>query len=139
MTKDVFLALAAVGWADGNLDADEADAIVKAALEAGLDLKDIEPIEDATQSRVELSSIDTSNMNATDKRFVLAVACWIASLDGELARGEAETIAEIAKQLGIDAEERNDLEIMVRQVAYESGGDSPFQYDLGALHEKVAT
>ena len=36
MGRDVFLALAAIGWADGNLDADEADAIVSAAVEVGL-------------------------------------------------------------------------------------------------------
>ena len=31
---DVFLALASVAWADGKLDGDEADAIVRAALDA---------------------------------------------------------------------------------------------------------
>ena len=30
--RDVFLALAAVGWSDGKLDAEEADAIVRTAL-----------------------------------------------------------------------------------------------------------
>jgi hypothetical protein len=29
--RDVYVALAAVGWADGKLDQDEADAIVRAA------------------------------------------------------------------------------------------------------------
>src|SRR5262249_21185453 len=36
--RDVFLALAAVGWADGKLDEEEADAIVRTALEEGLEL-----------------------------------------------------------------------------------------------------
>ena len=31
--RDVYVALAAVGWADGHLDQDEADAIVRTALE----------------------------------------------------------------------------------------------------------
>ena len=36
MGRDVFIALAAIGWADGTLDADEADAIVRAALDLAL-------------------------------------------------------------------------------------------------------
>jgi len=39
--RDVFLALAAVGWADGKLDADEADAIVRTAAEEGLPIEQI--------------------------------------------------------------------------------------------------
>ena len=37
--KDVFIALAAVAWADGTLDPDEADAIVRAAVDEYLDAK----------------------------------------------------------------------------------------------------
>jgi len=36
--KDIFVALAAIAWADGQLDPDEADAIVRAAVDEGLSL-----------------------------------------------------------------------------------------------------
>jgi hypothetical protein len=36
LNKDVFLALAAIAWADGSLDPDEADGIVRAAVDEGL-------------------------------------------------------------------------------------------------------
>ena len=42
--RDVYIALAAVGWADGNLDQEEADAIVRTALEEGLDIAEIAEI-----------------------------------------------------------------------------------------------
>ncbi len=42
--KDVFVALAAIAWADGALDPDEADAIVRAAVDLGVDLEDIASI-----------------------------------------------------------------------------------------------
>ena len=44
--RDVFLALAAIGWADGKLDEEEADAIVRTALEEGLELEEIGEIEE---------------------------------------------------------------------------------------------
>jgi tellurite resistance protein len=37
--RDVFIALAAVAWADGTLDPDEADAIVRAAADLGVELE----------------------------------------------------------------------------------------------------
>jgi hypothetical protein len=46
--RDVFMALAAVAWADGKVDPEEADAIVRTALEEGLDLDEIADIEQAT-------------------------------------------------------------------------------------------
>lgn len=136
--KDVYLALAAVGWADGELDADEADAIVKTALEAGLDLEAVKEIEAATKAPVALDTIDVEALSAVDRRFVMAVASWMATLDGELAAGEAETLDALAGQLGVSAQDRADLDIVVREVAYASGGDSPFAYDLLALRARVA-
>src|SRR5206468_12674692 len=43
--RDVFIALAAIGWADGKLDSEEADAIVRTALEEGLAIDEISEIE----------------------------------------------------------------------------------------------
>ena len=61
--RDVFLALAAIGWADGKLDAEEADAIVRTALEEGLELDEISEIEEATKTPIDLSVIDRSAMS----------------------------------------------------------------------------
>ncbi|MCB9613963.1 MAG: DUF533 domain-containing protein [Sandaracinus sp.] len=137
--KNVYLALAAVGWADGNLDADEADAIAKLALEDGLDLEEVDAVERSIRTPVTIADVDLSNLAAEDRHFVYAVAAWLATLDGELADGENETLDAIAAKLGLDAETTHDLEILVRQVAYESGSDRPFDYDLGKLRDKAAT
>jgi hypothetical protein len=65
--RDVFIALSAVGWADGKLDPDEADAIVRTALEEGLELDEIVEIERATKSpsngrhRLKLTKDDCSS------------------------------------------------------------------------------
>ena len=67
MGRDVYLALAAVGWADGRLTREAADAIVRTALEEGLDLEDIAAIEDATKQPVELGEIDRMKMSKADR------------------------------------------------------------------------
>ena len=43
-------------WADGKVDADEADAIVRAAADEGLSLEEIGDIEQAARTRIDLSA-----------------------------------------------------------------------------------
>lgn len=80
--RDVYLALAAVGWADGKLDQEEADAIVRTALEEGLDITEIAEIEAATKEPIDLGVIDRKNLSKEDRLFVYGVACWLTRLDG---------------------------------------------------------
>ncbi|MCS6899342.1 MAG: hypothetical protein NZX77_06190 [Polyangiaceae bacterium] len=47
LPKEVFLALAALGWADGNLDENEGVALLRAAREAGLSEGELEEIKGA--------------------------------------------------------------------------------------------
>ena len=70
--RDVFLALAAVGWADGHLDQDEADAIVRTAIDEGLDLEVIAEIEEATRQPMDIGRIDRSKLTKEDRLFVYA-------------------------------------------------------------------
>ena len=78
LRKDIFVALAAIAWADGRLDSDEADAIVRAAADEGLSLEEIAAIEESTKERIDLGVVDRSSMSKEDRLFVYAVACWIA-------------------------------------------------------------
>jgi len=131
--RDVYLALAAVGWADGHLDADEADAIVKAALEEDLELDEIAAIEAATKTHTPLGELDASGLTTADKLYVYGVASWITRLDQEITAEEETMLGEIAEQLGLDDTQRADTDIAVVQIAYLSEDERPFGYDLGAL------
>ena len=86
--RDVYIALAAVGWADGQLDQEEADAIVRTALEEGLDLEAIAEIEQATKQPIDIGVIDRKNLSKEDRLFVYGVAAWITRLDGVVSEGE---------------------------------------------------
>jgi len=132
------LALAAVGWADGHLDPDEADAVVKAALEEGLDLAEIELIEGATKEPTSLGHLDLTGLSRPDRLYVYGVASWMTRLDQEITADEQAMLAQIGTQLGLDEEERADTDIAVAKIAYLSEDERPFGYDLKALRRLLA-
>ena len=70
--RDVFVALAAIAWADGNLDSDEADAIVRAAVEEGLDLDEIAALEAETSTKVGRGRIDRATHTKENTLFCIA-------------------------------------------------------------------
>lgn len=138
LSRDVFLALAAIAWADGTLDADEADAIVRAAVDAGLELDEIESIEAATKTRIELGAIDLSNLKREDRVLVYAIACWIARLDGRVTTEESDALGGLAERLGVPERPQALAETLVREVAALPEGDRPARYDLDRLRRLIA-
>ena len=131
--RDVFVALAAVAWADGTLDADEADAIVRAAVDEGLSLEEIAEIEQATKNKVDLGVVDRAGLSKEDRLFGYAVACWIARMDGQVKPEESEVLAQLGEKLGIPERPRGAAEAVAREVAEMPEGDRPARYDLAAL------
>jgi uncharacterized membrane protein YebE (DUF533 family) len=131
--KDVFVALAAIGWADGELDPDEADAIVRAAADAGLELEEIAAIEEATRKRVDLGRIDKGALSKDDRLFVYAIACWIAQLDGKVTDEESGALGRLAEELEVPERRRAHAEKRAAEVAALPEGDRPARYDLAKL------
>jgi uncharacterized membrane protein YebE (DUF533 family) len=131
--SDVFVALAAIAWADGQLDADEADAIVRAAIDEGLSLEEIAAIEESTKQPVDLGVIDRKGMSKDDRLFVYAVACWIARIDGRVTPAESDALAKLGERLGVPERPRVQAEAIAREVAERPEGDRPARYDLAGL------
>jgi uncharacterized tellurite resistance protein B-like protein len=138
LRKDVFVALAAVAWADGQLDPDEADAIVRAAAEEGLSLEDIADIEASTSERIDIGVIDRAGLSKEDRLFVFAVASWIARMDGKVTDEENETLAKLGERLGVPDRARVHAEAIVGEVAELPEGDRPARFDLAALRRILA-
>lgn len=133
LRRDVFVALAAVAWADGSLDQDEADAIVRAAVDEGLSLEEVAEIEDATKNKVDLGVIDRAGLSKEDRLFIYAVACWIARMDGAVTSSESDALAQLGERLGIPERPRGAAEAVAREVAEMPEGDRPARYDLAAV------
>jgi uncharacterized membrane protein YebE (DUF533 family) len=139
--RDVYIALAAVGWADGNLDPEEADAIVRTAADEGLPLEEIAEIEAATKSPVDIGEIDRRGMTKEDRLFVYAVAAWMTWLDGEVSDAEVEALRKLGDALKIPDGPRDHADVIMREVAHMSDDIRPMRYDLAALrriiHERL--
>jgi tellurite resistance protein len=134
--RDVFIALAAVGWADGQLTPEGADAIVRTALDEGLDLDEIRAIEEATKTRVDVGVVDKMAMSKADRLYVYAVASWIASLDGAVTAKEEEALGKLGAALGVPEAPRRHADEIMRQIALE--GDRPMRFDLPRLRATLA-
>jgi len=135
--RDVFLALAAIGWADGRLDPEEADAIVRTALEEGLELEEIAEIEEATKHPIDIGVIDRSNMSKADRLFVYAVASWMTRLDGAIDAKETEALAKLGEALRIPARPRESADAIAQEIALYAEGDRPARYDLKRLRDTL--
>ena len=134
--RDVYVALAAVGWADGNLDQEEADAIVRTALEEGLELSEIAEIEAATKQPIDLGVIDRKNLSKEDRLFVYAVACWLTRLDGVVTEAESTALAKLGEALKIPDKPRAIVDGIAQEVA-NRGDDRPDRYDLRGLRRTI--
>ncbi len=135
--RDVYIALAAVGWADGELDQEEADAIVRTALEEGLELEEIQEIEEATKNPVDIGVIDRKNMSKEDRLFVYAVASWISRIDGKVSSEETDALAKLGEALKVPDAPRKHADAIAQEVADLSEDDRPARFDLLALRRII--
>ena len=135
--RDVYLALAAVGWADGKLDQDEADGIVRAAAEEGLEIEELTEIENATKNPIDLGVIDRHGLSKEDRLYVYGVACWIARMDGVVSDGEKAALKKLGEALKVPDRPREIVDRIVEDVAALSGDSRPSRYDLHALRAVI--
>jgi len=135
--RDVYIALAAVGWADGKLDQEEADAIVRTALEEGLDIDEIAEIEAATKNPIDLGVVDRKNLSKEDRLFVYGVASWITRLDGVVTEKEEQALAKLGDALKVPPKPRAVVDGLAQEVAALSD-DRPARYDLVALRRIIS-
>jgi uncharacterized membrane protein YebE (DUF533 family) len=136
--RDVFIALAAVGWADGQLDQEEADAIVRTALEEGLELDEIAEIEDATKTRIDVGVIDRKGLSKEDRLFVYGVAAWIARVDGVVTDSETAVLGKLGDMLKVPPRPREIVDKIVQDVATMSDDVRPARYDLSGLRRIIS-
>jgi uncharacterized membrane protein YebE (DUF533 family) len=135
--KDVFIALAAVGWADGKLDGNEADAIVRCALEEGLDLEEVNAIEEATKSPVDVGAIDLTGMSKADRLFIYAVGCWITRVDGNVAPEEKKALDNLGAALKLPEKPRQHASDIAAEVGTVGETDEPAFYNLPMLRKTL--
>jgi uncharacterized membrane protein YebE (DUF533 family) len=115
--RDTLIALAAIGWADGTLDPEEAEAIRGAAGQLSLAPDQLQAVEQALQNPVAIEEVETVRMSRTTRLFTYAAAAWVAHIDGQLAATERQALDLLAERLGLSNVARERAEGMVQDMA----------------------
>jgi uncharacterized membrane protein YebE (DUF533 family) len=136
-----FVALAAVGWADGTLKRSEATALVDAARKHGLEGADLAAVEQSTRSAVALDAFDPGAMSAWDRVVTYALASWLARLDGVQSADESAVLRRLGERLGLDDGLRQRAASAAFDIAVLPDGGRPDRYDfvklVARLREKL--
>jgi hypothetical protein len=135
LPKESFLALAAIGWADGSLQRVEGIGLLRAATECGLSGEDLAEVERAakTETRASLADIDLRGLSRWKQVLTYALASWFAALDGVVSTSEHETLVKVGDKLGLDPALRVRATAVANDIACLPGGGRPERYDFVKL------
>lgn len=137
LPKQSFLALAAIGWADGSLHAIEATGLLRAAREAGVTGDDFAEIEHAVANKTSLDAIDVSNLGAWEQVLTYALAAWLAQLDGVVSTSEKGPLTDLGDRLGLAQPLRVRAAAAANDIACLPGGGRPERYDFQKLAARL--
>jgi hypothetical protein len=138
LPRQAFVALAAVGWADGRLMRSEATALVDAARKHGVEGDDLAEVERSTRDAVSFEAFDPGDMSARDRVLTYALASWMAGLDGVQSSDETETLRKLGVRLGLKESVRERAAAAAFDGAVLPGGGKPDRYDFDALLARLA-
>lgn len=137
LPKQAFVALAAVGWADGTLSRSEATALVEAARKHGLDGADLADVEASTKSRVALDAFEPGDLGQWDRVVTYALASWLARLDGVQSTSETDTLRMLGERLGLAGGVRERAASAAFDVSVLPQGGRPDRYDFARLVDQL--
>lgn len=137
LPKDALLALAAIGWADGNLDKEEGMALLHAARDSGLTPEEIADVEAVTRKAITIPEVETIRLTRGDRVITYALATWLARLDGVVTPEERDTLVLLGDRLGLPDGVRTRASAAAFEVASLPEGDRPDRYDFEALRARI--
>ncbi len=104
--KDVFVALAAIVWCDGEVSPKEAESLLRAAKAWGVAGADYVAIQRCTSERVELDIIAELDLERDARFLVYALGAWLTKVDGVVVPAEGAVLERLAEALDLSDEER---------------------------------
>jgi tellurite resistance protein len=137
LSKESFVALAAIAWADERMSRREAEGLLRAAREGGLEGEDLEAIKRATESPVGLSDFDASGLSDWERGLTYALACWLSRVDGHTNAEEAETLERLGDALEFPQAKRGPAYSAAFDIACLEGGNKPEKFDFARLVEHL--
>jgi len=132
-----FLALAAIGWADGSLQRIEREGLLRAAKECGIAEDELVQLEAASKERLTLDSVKLDGLSKWEQVLTFALASWFAALDGVVSTSEFQTMVIIGDRLNLDESLRKRAAAAANDIACLPGGGKPDRYDFVKLTARL--
>lgn len=132
-----FVGLAAVVRADQRMTRDEAAALVRAARECGLTGPDLQAVENATTSTIEIANVDASGLSPWQRVVTYALGTWLARIDGVVQSAEHASLASLARTLELPKKTLDAAGACVLDVMMLPAGNRPDKYDFVALEKRL--
>jgi hypothetical protein len=137
LSKETFIALAAIAWADGFVAYDEARAICHAAASCGIIGPDFDDIERATRQRQAIWMIDATKLSHEQRMFCFAMATWIAYVDGRVVAEETAMIEALGDALALEPRERLIATAAAAELGAQDPDSRPSRYDIVELARRL--
>ncbi len=135
LTKEAFVALAGLAWADGDLRGGEREGLLKAA--SGLGEEDLGAVKAALESKSDLRSFAPGDMTEWERTLTYAIGCWLARLDGVVSTEEHEAMRTLAKALDLTPAICERAGIAALELYVLPEGARPGRFDFDKLEELV--
>lgn len=133
LSKDAFIALASIAWADERMSQRESEGLLRAAREGGLAGDALEAVQRATVEAVSLDDLDLGSMTPWERGLTYALACWLSRVDGHTNAEEAESLQRLGDLLDLSEQKRAAAYSAAFDIACLPGGNRPDTYDFKAL------
>lgn len=137
LPKESFLALAALGWADGSMRKNERAGLSRAAKECGLTGEDLEAVDAALATETKLDEFVPGDMSEWQRLLTYALAVWLTRLDGVQSTDERTSLADLAKRLDLSKPICERASAAALDVAVLPEGGRPETFDFVRLAERL--
>ncbi len=116
---DVFRALFAIGWIDGELRESEAHLILQAADAEDFNDEDKEAVRACATNPVDFGEVDASALDPDARLYVYALSSWIAHIDGRVSPNERAALHAVATLIGVTGLGREAMDDVIEKLQHE--------------------
>lgn len=135
LTRDAFVALAGLAWADGDLRKGEREGLLKAA--SALSEEDQAAVTAALDAKTDLRSFAPGDLTEWQRALTYAIGCWLARLDGVVSTEEHDALRVLAKALDLSPAICERAGIAALELYVMPEGARPGRFDFDKLEELV--
>ncbi|HEY2512138.1 MAG TPA: hypothetical protein VGI39_14825 [Polyangiaceae bacterium] len=138
LAKNVFLALTAVGVADGAASEKELEALIHAADDCGLSAEDVTEIKQAAQARKgNFADVRKLQLTPEERLFAYGIATWLVRVDGMVMPEEKMALMKLGDALLLADGDRTRASAASFKVWQQDPTVRPDRFDLSKLADGI--